>query len=448
MRIAEPGGGHAGAKRRIDREQFHRHEQIAHIPSGGACRAARPRRLRDGTGQSADRPCRSVRRRVLVRRPRVAAANRGDRARWPTGTAARLGRRGHRRFRRQLHRAGVWTVRRPPVRRIRAALPQARCSRRAHRPGVESAELGAAELAVLRPLRARRGSLRRDPVRRCDFRGSAAGRGAHDRRIGDRPELRFAFLLHAEDVRRVVLGSQLRAAVARRGGIVGRARRAVPCDHRKLRGHVRAQTLAARLPRGALGRRGAPGRAHDAGAEGASVLRRRDESPVSPSRRRRRLGQPGPAGDPGHPGGVRGAAPGRAAHAARRRAQACRVRRQFPVDASARLGSGTEGAGCTRHSVAGDRGADRPLFVRSGRAPARHRGALEDVGAHTQFRGHRRQWQPGFGRGDAGPEARDLCRRRVVRRARRCEGTRVSQRAADIVRAAIRSGRPAPRGSR
>ncbi len=84
------------------RGQSERHEQIAHVASDGACRAARPRRLRNGTDQSADHPCgsdcriplrdpgavcarqgghrrsgvlgrRNARRRVLVRGPRSAA---------------------------------------------------------------------------------------------------------------------------------------------------------------------------------------------------------------------------------------------------------------------------------------------------------------------------------------------------------------------------------------
>ena len=108
----------------------------------------------------------------------------------PTRAAARLGRRHHRRLRRQLHRAGVRPLWRPALQRIRAALSQAQRPGRAARPGLESRLLGAAGLAVLGPLRARRRSLRRDPVQRRNVRRPAARRGAHDRRVGDRLELR------------------------------------------------------------------------------------------------------------------------------------------------------------------------------------------------------------------------------------------------------------------
>ena len=84
--------------------------------------------------------------------------------------------------------------------------------------------------------------------------------------------------------------------------------------------------------------------------------------------------------------------------------QARRVRRQLAVHSPARLGSKAERPGHGGRSVAGDRGADRPLFVRSGRASARHRGALEDVAAHPRFgRDHRKMARPGSGRGERVP---------------------------------------------
>ena len=65
-----------------------------------------------------------------------------DRTQGQQGSPARRRRHDHRRIGRQLHRAGLWPVRRQAVRRLRAALPQARRPGRAHRPRPQSGLLG------------------------------------------------------------------------------------------------------------------------------------------------------------------------------------------------------------------------------------------------------------------------------------------------------------------
>ena len=75
---------------------------------------------------------RHARRRVLVRRARGAAAHRGHRELGRALSAARRGRSDHRRLGRQLHRARVRPLWREDLRRLRAALPEARRPGRAH----------------------------------------------------------------------------------------------------------------------------------------------------------------------------------------------------------------------------------------------------------------------------------------------------------------------------
>ena len=66
-----------------------------------------------------------------------------DRTQGQQGPPARRRRHDHRRVGRQLHRAGLWPLRRQAVRRLRAALPQARRPGRAHRPRHQSGATGA-----------------------------------------------------------------------------------------------------------------------------------------------------------------------------------------------------------------------------------------------------------------------------------------------------------------
>ena len=65
-----------------------------------------------------------------------------DRTEGQQGPPARRSRRHHRRVRRELHRAGVRPVRREAVRRVRAALPEARCAGRDHRRALQPGLLG------------------------------------------------------------------------------------------------------------------------------------------------------------------------------------------------------------------------------------------------------------------------------------------------------------------
>ncbi len=107
--------------------------------------------------------------RVLLRGSGVPAAHRGHDTEGQ-GPPARRRRRHHRRVGRQLHGAGLRPLRRQAVRRLRAALPQARRSGRAHRPRPQSGQLGQAVVDGLGPFRTGGRVLRRDPVQRRDLR--------------------------------------------------------------------------------------------------------------------------------------------------------------------------------------------------------------------------------------------------------------------------------------
>ena len=104
----------------------------------------------------------------------------------PAPPADRRGRSHHRRVGGELHGARVRALRRAAVLRVRAAVPQAR---RAGRPGLarpEPVQLVEVHRRQRRALGARRGVLRRDPVRRRDLRRPARQAGAGRDRHRDR----------------------------------------------------------------------------------------------------------------------------------------------------------------------------------------------------------------------------------------------------------------------
>ena len=80
--------------------------------------------------------------RLFLRRARVPAPYRGGRPEGQDRAPARFGRRHHRCVGRQLHRAGLRPVRRQAVRRLRAALPEARCAGRDRRARLQPVQLG------------------------------------------------------------------------------------------------------------------------------------------------------------------------------------------------------------------------------------------------------------------------------------------------------------------
>ena len=113
-----------------------------------------------------------------------------DHGRRPAPPADRRGRHHHRRLGRQLHGARLRALRRAAVLRVRAALPEARCPGRSRRARPQPVQLVEVHRRQRRALGARRGVLRRDPVRGRDVRRSAhqagAGRGRQRNRHLDR----------------------------------------------------------------------------------------------------------------------------------------------------------------------------------------------------------------------------------------------------------------------
>ena len=89
-------------------------------------------------------------------------------------------------------------------------------------------------------------------------------------------------------------------------------------------------------------------------------------------------------------------------------------------------------AGHRGHPAQVDRHADRRLFVRSGRAAEGHGGALANDAPDPQFGRLCGQQGPGGRRRAARAGRRDLCDRRVVRRAEGQGGTRLPESAADV----------------
>ena len=180
-----------------------------------------------------------ARRRVLLRRSRVPPAHRGRRTEGQQGPPARRRRRHHRRVGRQLHRAGLWPVRRQAVRRLRAALPQARRPGRARRarpsirPTGETCRRRAGAVPNWRPS---------CTTRSCSTaRPSATSTAAMARSSSRRPPTsRPAAGCPSTRTSSNVLCSDLEcgAAVPRRRRIVGRSRRAVAGHDQQLRRHL------------------------------------------------------------------------------------------------------------------------------------------------------------------------------------------------------------------
>ena len=224
---------------------------------------------------------------VLVRRARGAAAHRGRQFEGREGAPAGRGRRDHRRVGRQLHRARVRPVRRRAVRRLRGAVPQARRAGRAAVPVPEPEELVGAVVRRLGPVGDGRRDVRPAPVPWRDVPRPRPPRRAADRRHGDRHLHRLPARVHADRLRPHLLRRGLGAAVARRGGVVRRAARAVAGHAQQLRRDVRLE--AARLGAGDARQRraGAPGGTRAAADEGAGSLPGQHEPPVPAHGRRR-----------------------------------------------------------------------------------------------------------------------------------------------------------------
>ncbi len=255
------------------------------------------------------------------------------------GPPARRRRCHHRRVGRQLHRIGLRSLRRQAVRRLRAALPQAQRPGRAPRPHHQSGLLGRPVVDGLGSLRTGGPALRRDPVQRCDLRRPRPRRRSVHHGVGHRHLDWRPGGLPAEHIQRTVLGSQCRAAVPRRCGIVCRARGALRRHDQQLRRHLQ-------LRRSGLGQdvypvreSAAAGGARDTRAEGSRDLHRQRPSPVHPSRGRRRVRQRGHARRARCAADPRSLARRGPADTARPRAQDHRLRRQLAVVASHQLGS-------------------------------------------------------------------------------------------------------------
>src|SRR5208283_3815024 len=191
--------------------------------------------------------------------------------------------------------------------------------------------------------------------------------------------------LSAARFRLSVLGSRRGAALPRRRGFVGGAVRAVAGHFQQLRGQlqVRHRALGRSIRRSGHGAQ-AGGTRDQASAGNAGLSGWRAQA-VRPSRRRRSGGQPRHARRARGAGGARGAEHHGPADAARSRAQDHRLRRQFVVVAEDRLGRIGAPAERRGDPDQGDRGADRPLFLRGSGAAAGYDGALADHAPHTRF---------------------------------------------------------------
>ena len=166
-------------------------------------------------------------------------ANRGRGTGRRQASSARRRRHDHRRVGRQLHRAGLRPVRRQAVRRLRAALSQARRAGRTGLTGPEPRTIGATYIGGT----AGRSELAANYYDEILFNGATFG----DLDRGDGPFI----VASATDIstgtrvpfqpgrlQPAVHGSQCRAAVARRIGIVGGSGGAVHCHPQQLRRHL------------------------------------------------------------------------------------------------------------------------------------------------------------------------------------------------------------------
>ena len=171
------------------------------------------------------------------------------------------------------------------------------------------------------------------------------------------------------------------------------------------------------------------------------------ESPVPPSRRWRRVGQRGHACRARCAGGARSPARAGVPTPLDQREADHRFRRQFAVVAADHLGRVGEPPGTVDILL---KSAGTPIDAFSFEAVE----LLQDTAAQwqtcaadPQLRRDGDQQGPCSGRRAARPGCRDLRHRRVVRRAQGQGGARLSESAADVVRAAARGRRsPARRG--
>ena len=229
----------------------------------------------------------------------------------PGGRSAphRPGRRDHRRLRRQLHCARLRPLRRQALRRLRAAVPEARRAGRARFARAFSARLARAGLRGIRALRACRAALRRDPVRRRDVRRPQPEGGSVHPRHGDRHLDRIAPRVRADRLRPHLLRPRPVPAFARCGRLVGRPAGAVAGDAQQLRRPVRLQVRELD-PRDRGFRDGvAAGRPRGEALSRDEDVRGQCEPALHPPGRRRRVRQPRHARAAGSAGKRRGRPP-------------------------------------------------------------------------------------------------------------------------------------------
>ena len=408
-RPCQPGRGalNAGAAEKTDLPHATDPHHGDDPHSGGSLvrRNARPCRLRHATGQPAnhaDRPewrlhlpdapetlqepghtgrprllgGRHPRCRVLLWGTGVLAAYRGRCPQRHQAAPARRRRHDHRRVGRQLHRAGLWPLRRQAVCRLRAALPQARRAGRTGLAGPEPEILGRLHRRHRRALGTGGELLRRDPFQRRDLRRPRSRRWPLHRGLGHRYLDRQPRALPAGRLQPAVLGSECPAAVARGRRIVCRARGAVHGYPQQLRWQLRFRGAPLGQAVHTIRESTAAGGARDTRAERGPGACRRQESALHPPGGRRHLRQRGHARRARCAAVARSFARGGRPHTAR----PCEADRgaggQFAVLAPDQLGY--FGAGSRRGGRAAQvhRRADRSLFLRGGRAVEGHRGAL------------------------------------------------------------------------
>ena len=181
----------------------------------------------------------------------------------------------HRRVGRQLHRAGLWPLWRQAVRRLRAAIPQARRAGRAPRSIGRSVQLGETVVDGLGPFRIGGRLLRRDPVQQRDVRRPQSRRRPVHHRVGDRHLDRRPDALQPEPVERHVRGLECGEAVPRRRRVVCRSGRALADHDQQLRRHLQLRDSG--LGRSCLPepRSAAARGARDTRAQGCRAVRRR-----------------------------------------------------------------------------------------------------------------------------------------------------------------------------
>ena len=148
----------------------------------------------------------------------------------------------------------------------------------------QSGLLGRSLVADLGPFRARGPAVRRDPVQRRDLRRPRPRRRPVHRRVGDRHRVRRPGTLQPERLERAVRGSQCRAAVPRRRGIVCGPRGAVPRHDQQLRRHLQLFPSALGQDVQRVRESAAARSARDTRAEGHRTLQRqRQRVPISTS---------------------------------------------------------------------------------------------------------------------------------------------------------------------